>query len=310
MFGANKGYTIKNIINLEKIIGSDSYNSKIYKTSIINSFGAFSIATKIMKNNIENNYEVSLMNNITNDIIINKRSKHFPIMYKSCLCERKDYPINNVLICVNETANGDLTTLLNNHIIINDKNILFNILFQTFISIGTFHNYLNHIHNDCHGGNFLWNYNNEKGYYHYIFNNEDFYLKACGYNIMIYDYGYSNIIKSKRSIIQLRTDYATCLYVFLNDEIGLISKGLTDPHDDIVKELKEIIQLFMKKRKVLASKYNMVSSSSKSNPINNKKELFQYIIDNIFNVYSPTDMFITTYRPKNIINKMPFYIDK
>jgi hypothetical protein len=312
MFGTNKGFTIKNIINLEKIIGSDGYNGKIYRTSIINSFGTFPIATKIMENNTENNYEVALMDYITNDIIINKRSKHFPIMYKSCLCERKDYPKKETLICVNEIANGDLTTLLNNHIIMNDKNILLNILFQTFISIGTFHNYLNHIHNDCHGGNFLWNYNNEKGYYHYIFNKKDYYLKACGYNIMIYDYGYSNIIKSKRSIVQLSSDYAMSVPVFLNEEIGLDSKGSADPPEDIIDELNEIIQLLMKKRKVLASKYNMASSSpkSKSNPINNKKELFEYIIENIFNVYSPTDMFISTYRPNKVINKLPFYIDK
>jgi hypothetical protein len=129
---------------------------------------------------------------------------------------------------------------------------------------------------------------------------------------MIYDYGYSNIIKSKRSIVQLSSDYAMSVPVFLNEEIGLDSKGSADPPEDIIDELNEIIQLLMKKRKVLASKYNMASSSpkSKSNPINNKKELFEYIIENIFNVYSPTDMFISTYRPNKVINKLPFYIDK
>jgi len=310
MFGKNKGFTIKNIINLEKKIGSEGYNGQIYKTSIINSFGTFPIATKIMENNTENNYEVSLMKNITEDIIINKKSKHFPIMYKSCLCEREDYPTKQILICVNEIANGDLNTLLNNHIIINDRNILFNILFQTFISIGTFHNYLNHAHNDTHGGNFLWNYNNEKGYYHYIFNKKDFYLKACGYNIMIYDYGYSNIIKSKRSIITLTSDYAIIMPVFLNEEPGS-SKGSADPSEDIKNELNEIIEILMKKRKNLKSKYNLSSSSPKSgsNPTNYKKQLFEYIIENVFNVYSPKDMFLTS-RPNNIINEIPFCIDR
>jgi len=129
---------------------------------------------------------------------------------------------------------------------------------------------------------------------------------------MIYDYGYSNIIKSKRSIIKLSSDYATSVPVFLNEEIGFDSKGSAEPTEDMIEELNKIMQLLMIKRKVLASKYDMASSSpkSKSNPINNKKELFEYIIENIFNVYSPTDMFISTYRPNKVINKSPFYIDK
>jgi len=311
MFGKNKGFTIRNIINLEKKIGSDGYNGEIYKTSIPSSFGTFPIATKIMEDNKENNNEVYLMKLITEDIIINKKSKHFPIMYESCLCKNEYYPKKQKLICLNEIANGDLNILLDNRVIINDKNILFNILFQVFISIGTFQNYLNRVHNDCHGGNFLWNYNNERGYYHYIFNKKSYYLKACEYNIMIYDYGYSNIIKSKKSIIKIVSDYAEIIPIFLNEEISMLSKSSVEPSDEIKRELYEIIELLMKERKSLKTKYTMSSSSpkSESNPTNNREQLFEYIIEKIFKPYSPEDMFITSI-PDNVINKIPFYIDK
>jgi hypothetical protein len=311
MFGKNNGFTIRNIINLEKKIGSDGYNGEIYKTSIPTSFGTFPIATKIMEDNKENNNEVYLMKLITEDIIINKKSKHFPIMYKSCLCKNEYYPKKQKLICLNEIANGDLKSLLDNRVIINDKNILFNILFQVFISIGTFQNYLNRIHNDCHSGNFLWNYNNEKGYYHYIFNKKSYYIKSCKYNIMIHDYGYSNIIKSKKSIIKILSDYAEIIPVFSNEEISMSSKSSVEPSEEIKKELYEIIELLMKERKSLKNKYSMSSSSpiSESNPTNNREQLFEYIIENILIPYSPKDMFITSI-PDNVINKIPFYIDK
>jgi hypothetical protein len=54
--------------------------------------------------------------------------------------------------------------------ILNDDELLFNILFQTYISIATFQNMLKYIHRDAHYGNFLYQENNEIGYYHYIFN--------------------------------------------------------------------------------------------------------------------------------------------
>ena len=188
-FTNSNGYTIRNIINLEKLISKDNFNGKIYKTSLINTLGVFPIATKVMKTTKDNLFEISLMDKITEEIIQKKLSKHFLIIYKSCICKKSDISEKSSLISVNEIANGDLASLLNNPDIISNNNLLYNILFQTFISIGTFHNLFSLIHNDCHGGNFLWHYNNEKGYYHYIFNEQSIYLKACKYNIMIYDFG-------------------------------------------------------------------------------------------------------------------------
>jgi predicted unusual protein kinase regulating ubiquinone biosynthesis (AarF/ABC1/UbiB family) len=56
---------------------------------------------------------------------------------------------------------------------------------------------LNYIHRDAHYGNFLYQENNEIGYYHYIFNGKNYYLKSCKYNIMIYDFGFANEINNQ-----------------------------------------------------------------------------------------------------------------
>lgn len=76
-FSGTPGFTIKDIIDLEKKIGTDSFNGSIYKTSIKNVLGAFPLATKLMEHDEANNTEVSVMNDITQNIIIQKKSKHF-----------------------------------------------------------------------------------------------------------------------------------------------------------------------------------------------------------------------------------------
>ena len=69
-FNGENGYTIRNIINLEKKIGRESKHGTIYLTHIPNLLGTYSIATKVMKITNGNNREVSIMKKITNDIIL------------------------------------------------------------------------------------------------------------------------------------------------------------------------------------------------------------------------------------------------
>jgi hypothetical protein len=57
-------------------------------------------------------------------------------------------------MCVNELAHGDLDMLLLDEEILEDDELMLNLLFQTFISIGTFHNITGYVHKDCHNGNF------------------------------------------------------------------------------------------------------------------------------------------------------------
>jgi tRNA U34 5-carboxymethylaminomethyl modifying enzyme MnmG/GidA len=51
-------FTVKNILNLEKLFSSKGTNSIIYKTSISKVFGNFPIATKVMKITEDNMNEI------------------------------------------------------------------------------------------------------------------------------------------------------------------------------------------------------------------------------------------------------------
>jgi hypothetical protein len=295
-FTNSNGYTIRNIINLEKLISKDNFNGKIYKTSLINTLGVFPIATKVMKTTKDNLFEISLMDKITEEIIQKKLSKHFLIIYKSCICKKSDISEKSSLISVNEIANGDLASLLNNPDIISNNNLLYNILFQTFISIGTFHNLFYLIHNDCHGGNFLWHYNNEKGYYHYIFNEQSIYLKACKYNIMIYDFGLVEKINNDNSL-KIIKDYCEIIPTFLNENYDSDENDYS-PNIDFSLEMNNILTLLMSKFKTY-----------KEDKSNIRIELFNFLIENVFKKNAGNIFKTKLTKSMKIINKTPYYIN-
>lgn len=295
-FTNSNGYTIRNIINLEKLISKDNFNGKIYKTSLINTFGVFPIATKVMKTTKDNLFEISLMDKITEEIIQKKLSKHFLIIYKSCICRKSDISEKSSLISVNEIANGDLASLLNNPDIISNNNLLYNILFQTFISIGTFHNLFSLIHNDCHGGNFLWHYNNEKGYYHYIFNEQNIYLKACKYNIMIYDFGLVEKINNDNSL-KIIKDYCEIIPTFLNENYDSDENDYS-PNMDFSLEMNNILTLLMSKFKTY-----------KEDISNIRVELLNFLIENVFKKNAGNIFKTKLTKSMKIINKTPYYIN-
>ena len=295
-FTNSNGYTIRNIINLEKLISKDNFNGKIYKTSLINTLGVFPIATKVMKTTKDNLFEISLMDKITEEIIQKKLSKHFLIIYKSCICRKSDISEKSSLISVNEIANGDLASLLNNPDIISNNNLLYNILFQTFISIGTFHNLFSLIHNDCHGGNFLWHYNNEKGYYHYIFNEQSIYLKACKYNIMIYDFGLVEKINNDNSL-KIIKDYCEIIPTFLNENYDSDENDYS-PNMDFSLEMNNILTLLMSKFKTY-----------KEDKSNIRIELFNFLIENVLKKNAGNIFKTKLTKSMKIINKTPYYIN-
>ena len=304
-FSGTPGFTIKDVIDLEKKIGTDSFNGSIYKTSIKNVLGAFPLATKLMEHNEENNTEVSVMDYITQNIIMHKKSKHFLINYKTCVCSEEDYPKERKLISINEIANGDLNNILDNSKNANNKELFFNLMFQCFISVGTFHNSINSVHQDIHAGNFLWHLNNEKGYYHYIFNGNSFYLKSCKYNVILYDFSYTGKIRSKKSILKILSDYTEIVTTFLKNEF---EDDIAPPSDEIIANLYELIEILMVEYKIISKKYSATSSSPQSKSKSYQQIYFDYILNNILIQFSFNNL-LTTIKPSNVINKEPFYID-
>jgi hypothetical protein len=84
------GYTIRNIINLQKRIGSKSRYGYIFLTSInATPKSPLLVATKIMKYNVNNIDEVYIMNMITNNVLLKSLSRHFLMIYGSCVCSKR-----------------------------------------------------------------------------------------------------------------------------------------------------------------------------------------------------------------------------
>jgi hypothetical protein len=307
-FNNSKGFTIKNIINLEKKIGTKSKYGTIYLTSIPNFIGKkYPIATKVMKYVNDNINEVNIMWMITNRILLKKVSRHFLMIYGSCACTKR-IAERLRLISINELADGDLKMLVSFRDVVANNELLFNIFFQTFISIASFHNLTGFVHKDAHYGNFLYQINNERGYYHYKCDGKDYYLKSCKYNIIIYDYGFSKKINENMNNNQIVmteskyifADYIRILNAFMNKKRGWgIYEDLpTDHMNDIITNIHTILN-------------NNISYELISNVRNNipySKRIINYIINNIFLKFTPRDMFITT-RPSNVINEIPFRID-
>lgn len=298
--GNTSGYTIRNIINLEKLIGSKSKYGTIYLTSIPNLLGIYPIATKVMKYDSDNVREVDIMTFITNKIILKKLSRHFLMIYSSsnCVKKTKKIPLKIRLISVNELADGDLKMLVTKRDVLEDDELMFNLLFQTYISVATFQNLVKFVHKDAHHGNFLYQKNNEIGYYHYTFNGKDYYLKSCKYNIIIFDYGFAEKIE-EQDIDTITADYFQIIHAFMNKKDGWGNyKDL--PKDNTNKTILEI------STKIFEMSKKPYQPPSRRTPL--QRTLFIDIIENIFLKYTPKDMFITQ-RPANILNEIPFRIE-
>jgi hypothetical protein len=304
------GYTIKNVIDLVKKIGTDSAYGVIFLSSIKESLGGFSIVSKVMAATKDNMQEIELMREITDKLLLTKKTKHFAAVHKHAVCKRDSLisyqgkkiimPNKLKLVSINELAHGDLKTLVANRHVADNMNLMCNLLFQVFISIGTFQNLVGYVHNDAHYGNFLYQMNNEKGYYEYEFNGKKYYLKACGYNMMIYDFGLSKSIKTPVQLAKnghlIIRDYARIIHAFLTKANGWGN------YYDVPTQQCEMRVLSIKQ--VLTMIIGSVVNVNKT-----PKDMFKYILENALIPFSPTDMFMTS-KPKaaTIINSTPYKI--
>jgi len=306
-----KGYTIKNIIDLVKQIGTKSVYGVIYLSNIKESLGGFSIVSKVMAPTKDNLKEIKLMRKITDKLLLTKKTKHFAAVHKHAVCKRNslvNYDGNKIimpnqfkLVSINELAHGDLKTLIfDRKVALNDE-LMLNILYQVFISIATFQNIVGYVHNDAHYGNFLYQINNEKGYYEYEFNGKKYYLKACGYNMIIYDFGLSKDIdtlaKLKQHENKIIIDYCRIINAFLSK-----SYGCGEYYDAPTKKCEAKVQLIQKKLMDIIYKIEQVKKTP--------KDIFKYILNDALIPFAPLNMFMEN-KPANatIINKTPYKID-
>uniref|UniRef100_A0A6C0K6I3 Protein kinase domain-containing protein n=1 Tax=viral metagenome TaxID=1070528 RepID=A0A6C0K6I3_9ZZZZ len=309
VFNGVAGYTIRDIINLERRIGTKSKYGTIYLTSIPKISGIYPIASKLMKNDIDNINEVYIMTKITTDIILKKISKHFLMIYGDCTCSKR-IAQKIKLISINELADGDLKMLINMREVAGNSELMFNLLFQTFISIATFHNIAGYTHRDAHYGNFLYQTNSEKGYYHYIFNGKDYYLKATKCNIIIFDYGFarkilpynkgSEIALINRQNKKITEDYQRIINAFFNKNSGGWGSFPRLPAEPTNSKMLDIA---IKLDDIYSKEFIYNNGTT-----DYAKKLFGIIIEEIFLKYTPKGMFDIK-RPPNVINRIPYMIN-
>lgn len=197
------GYNIGGIIDLEKQIGSASKYGVIYKTSVKGMLGRFPIASKIAEidEDDDSGKEIKLSVAFSRYIVAKQKlTRHFLLCYKSFQCHKKNRNVPKIVrnveyhISINELAQGDLWSLCRvrnkfNKTFLQNGELVLNVILQCHLGIATFHK-LGWVHQDCHGGNFLYQVTEDKtGYFHYMILGKNYYVKNCGYNMMIYDFG-------------------------------------------------------------------------------------------------------------------------
>jgi hypothetical protein len=317
MFGNNEGYTVNEVVNLEKKIGSDSVFGSIYLTSMPSLLGTYPIASKVMASSINNESETKMNKWITEKLITKKQSKHFVMMYKSTRCvphnskdknvsEDKNISSKEQLVNYNELCNGDLSSLMKTDDK-NDEMLMINIAYQVLIAIATYQNRVGYCHRDCHNGNFLYQLNTEgidgtseagsgagSGYYHYVYNGLDFYIKSCKYNMCIFDFGMSEPV-GKTPVKYIFEDYSRILSCFLTSQT---TKGRINA-DMNVSVIASMLIIMTKVQGIIVKLLKTAGT-----------DIFQEIIDNIFKTLKPDTGIFTTDRPAIILNSIPFVINK
>ena len=300
-------FTIGDKLYLIKKIGTESVGGVIYLTVLKNVLGGNLLASKITPSIKDNHREIKIMKNLTEKIISQKKSKHFLIMYKHFVCPKMSIlemikkPLDEELVSpdkrlvsINELAHGDLKMLMEDRKIVANDELMYNIFIQTFLSIVSFHNLAGYYHNDTHYGNFLYQKNKEVGYYHYKYKSTSYYLKACEYNIMIYDYGYATKSYKKYNKKSLN-DYMKIINSFINekDGWGFFPDLPSDKFNDTMTFVKEI----------LMTEYD---SNNKNGDTQNI--ILDTILLNVLKyTYPEFNLFITD-KPSNIINKSPYIL--
>jgi hypothetical protein len=300
MFKNREGYTIDGIVNLEKKIGSDSVNGSIYLTSMPHLLGSYPIASKLMKITANNNGETKMNTWITENLIIPKKSKHFVIMYKATKCPPSEGKANKLLIGerlvnYNELCNGDLSSLMNTNER-NDEMLMINLAYQVLIAVATYQNRVGYSHMDCHHGNFLYQLNTEAittGYYHYVYNGLNFYIKSCKYNMCIFDFGLS-VPMSKADNRYVLSDYYRILHAFVSDKTGGWIEGVVN-----AKINANMFMIMSRVQRLMTKLLNDADT-----------DMFQAIIDFVFKDFKPENDIFTTKKPANILNKTPYIINK
>ena len=261
-----------------------------------------------MEVNTSNSIEKYLNEHITKNILKLKLSKHFVFTYRTFLCNNisSDVPpiISNLnyYVNLNELAHVDLKQLCKLKTYVSDDMLVYNVFIQVMLSIMTFQ-CTGYTHGDCNNGNFLYQRNQDDGYYHYNIDGNNYYLKSCKYNMMIFDFGFAKTIDRDNKVTsKMLEDYIRIIHAFANRKI------LPKSWSYYAKYPSDKVSYFTN---YLLNKLIIINKTLVSNRLKGNKKLKDLIYEMIIPhlITAPNNIF-TKYKPSGkIINKTPFLIN-
>ena len=265
-------------------------------------------AVKITNQTNSNKKEILILEKLTTEVK-NLKCPHFPILYGALRCnnsraksnnsddysivkdkhnKKKLFPklVNNnksLLIQLNELASGDLNYNLTSR----ENTDIFNTITQILISIMFFQDRMQAYHKDTHAGNFLYHKIKSGGYFHYNIYGKDYYLENKGYLWVIWDFG---LVKSfSETTIAINYDHKL---IINSIDYYIYNYNLLSSND--YKNIELLLNLI--------SKYDNIHNSNLNLNENLNYEILDFLIKNVSS--------FTTIKPSNIINNIPYIIEK
>ena len=152
-----------------------------------------------------------------------------------------------------ELINANFSIFARSAISDDKKQLFYSIFAQLLITIYLFHNKFNYYHNDAHLNNFLYKkVNNDNKYFHYKIGDKNYYIRNCGYLIVLSDYGLATQI--------IRTDVNDYKMHALKDYEDILSKMLlyikTIDTTKNISNLREYINMSSLKNKTRFSSFD------------------------------------------------------
>ena len=301
-------YYIGNI-KLKKQIGSDSKNGVVFLASFEDKLQKiYKYAVKLSKLSTKNDKEIKIFKILSN-AVVNNECPHFPIMYAytSCLSFIPNSRLPNFLLnkklsnyelLYMELANGDLNSIMFSDVRYS-QDFYKNALVQCYISLMFYYHFTKRLHNDAHGGNFLYHKIKSGGYFHYKILGKDYYIENIGYLWILWDYEISITYKElvKRNFY-ISNDFTRIINIFMTEKQGgWITKNyfINDINNKIIYDLMNLLLIENVKTRTNNTRYA-------ENSINNYIKL---ILD-----YFEKHKYILTSLPPNteVINKKPYEI--
>lgn len=148
-------------------------------------------------------------------LVLNKKTQNFPILYDFKICDNE---LNKTILFYSELADGDFLKWCNKPHTVDEWE---SFLFQLWVGVYTMQKHLKLVHNDLRLPNLLYHKikPDDKIYFKYIIDGEEYYVPNTGYVFVIWDFGSGELLDFekddfKKKIINQKINFSTDLHFF------------------------------------------------------------------------------------------------